>query len=461
MFSNSVIKELERIVGKENVSTDKEDKICYSYDATNQQFLPDAVLFPGGVKEVSGVMRLANREIFSVTPRGAGSGFTGGSLPVNGGIVMVMERLNKVLKIDQNNLTALVQPGVVTGEFQEEVERLGLFYPPDPASLKFCTIGGNVAECAGGPRALKYGVTKDYVLGLEFVLPTGEIVHTGVKTIKGVVGYDLTRLMVGSEGTLGIVTEITLKLIPLPQAFKTMLAIFPDIKDAALTVSKIIASKIIPTTLEFMDQESIGGVEAYLKMGLPVDMGALLLIEVDGEHEVVDSQAGIIKEICLERGAKEVKIAKNKKEAKGLWKARRAVSPSLTRIKPHKLNEDVVVPRDRVPDIISGIREIANRYNLTIANFGHAGDGNIHVNVMVDKDDPEELKRGEKAVEDIFRLTIALDGTLSGEHGVGTAKAPYIGMELGQREISLMKDIKHVFDPKGILNPGKIFPAVG
>ena len=458
MLPDNVIRKLQKIVGVDNMSTDKEDRICYSYDATNQQFLPEAVVFPGNAKEISEIMKLANSESFAVVPRGAGSGFSGGSLPVQGGIVLVMERLNKMLHIDQENLIALVQPGVVTGEFQAEVESLGLFYPPDPASLNFCTIGGNVAECAGGPRALKYGVTKDYVLGLEAVLPTGEIVNTGVKTIKGVVGYDITRLMVGSEGTLGIVTEITLKLIPLPDSFKTMLAVFPDTKDAALTVSSIIASKIIPTTLEFMDQTSIRCVEDYLKIGLPVDAGALLLLEVDGDQNTVDKQAELIREICLAKGACEVNIAGTKKETKELWEARRAISPSLARLNLRKINEDVVVPRSKIPDLISGIRGIAGKYNLLIANFGHAGDGNIHVNVMVKKDDPEELKKGEKAVEDIFRLTVDLGGTLSGEHGVGTAKAPYIGMELGRREIGLMKEIKSVFDPNGVLNPGKIFP---
>ncbi len=458
MLSDSTIKRLKEIVGDENVSADKESRICYSYDATNQQFLPEAVVFPGNAEEIAEIVKLANSESFPVVPRGAGSGFSGGSLPVKGGVVMVMERLNKIENIDQQNLTAVVQPGVVTGELQAEVESLGLFYPPDPASLKFCTIGGNVAECAGGPRALKYGVTKDYVLGLEVVLPTGEIVHTGVKTIKGVVGYDLTRLMVGSEGTLGIVTKITLKLLPLPDSFKTMLAVFPDIKDAALTVSSIIASKIIPTTLEFMDQESIRCVEDYLKIGLPVDAGALLLIEVDGDQGTVEKQAQLIQETCLTKGASDVNIAETKKEIKELWEARRAISPSLARLNLRKINEDVVVPRSKIPDLISGIRGIASKYNLIIANFGHAGDGNIHVNVMVKKDDPEELEKGEKAVEEIFRLTVDLDGTLSGEHGVGTAKAPYISMELGSREIELMKEVKSIFDPNGILNPGKIFP---
>ncbi|MEK7828791.1 MAG: FAD-binding protein, partial [Deltaproteobacteria bacterium] len=282
MLSKNIITEMINIVGKENISTDREDIICYSYDATNQKFLPDAVIFPKGAEEISLILKLANKEVFPVIPRGAGSGFSGGSLPVEGGVVVSLERMNKILKVDADNLIAIVEPGVVTGDLQEEVERLGLFYPPDPSSLKFCTIGGNVAECAGGPRAVKYGVTKDYVLGLEVVLPTGEIINTGAQTIKAVVGYDLTKLMVGSEGTLGIVTKIILKLIPLPEAAKTMLAVFTDMRDAAKTVSKIISSKIIPSTLEFMDKDSIKCVEDYSGMGLSDNVDALLLIEVDG-----------------------------------------------------------------------------------------------------------------------------------------------------------------------------------
>ncbi|MBI3755415.1 MAG: FAD-binding protein, partial [Deltaproteobacteria bacterium] len=282
MLYKGIIKELTHIIGKENITTSKEDLICYSYDATNQKFLPDAVVFPKNADEISLILKLANKEGFHVVPRGAGSGFSGGSLPVEAGVVVSLERMNKILKIDADNLIAIVEPGVVTGELQWAVEDLGLFYPPDPSSLKFCTIGGNVAECAGGPRAVKYGVTKDYVLGLEVVLPTGEIVNTGTQTLKGVVGYDLTKLMVGSEGTLGIVTKIILKLLPLPEATKTMLAAFSDMRDAAATVSRIISSRIIHSTLEFMDKNSISCVDDYVSMGLPADVEALLLIEVDG-----------------------------------------------------------------------------------------------------------------------------------------------------------------------------------
>jgi len=458
MLSQSLIKELGQIVGKENIATAKEDLICYSYDATNQQFLPDAVVFPKNADEISLILKLANKEGFPVVPRGAGSGFSGGSLPVEGGVVVSLERMNKILKIDADNLIAIVEPGVVTGELQWAVEDLGLFYPPDPSSLKFCTIGGNVAECAGGPRAVKYGVTKDYVLGLEVVLPTGDIINTGAQTLKDVVGYDLTKLMVGSEGTLGIVTKIILKLLPLPEAAKTMLAVFSDMRDAATTVSNIISSRIIPSTLEFMDKNSISCVDDYSSMGLPTDVEALLLIEVDGAKELVENQAETIKKICLDNGAREVRIAGDKREVKQLWQVRRAISPALAKLKPNKINEDIVVPRSKIPDAIIGVKEIAKKYNLTNANFGHAGDGNIHVNIMIDKSDKDEFEKAEKAVKEIFELVLDFGGTISGEHGIGISKMPYIGMELSQPAIEVMKKIKQVLDPKGILNPGKIFP---
>lgn len=458
MPSQNIIKELTNIVGKDNILTAREDLICYSYDATNQKFLPDAVVFPKNAQEISLILKMADFEGFPVVPRGAGSGFSGGSLPVQGGVVISFERMNKIIKIDADNLTAIVEPGVVTGDLQTGVEKLGLFYPPDPTSLKFSTIGGNVAENAGGPRAVKYGVTRDYVLGLEVVLPTGEIINTGTQTMKGVVGYDLTKLMVGSEGTLGIVTKIILKLIPLPETTKTMLAVFVDMKDAAKTVSKIISSRIIPSTLEFIDRNCIKCVEDCLNIELPMDADAILLIEVDGDRDLIEKEAAAIKNICLVHGAKEFRLANDKKESKELWKARRAISPSLAKLKPNKINEDIVVPRSKIPDAITEIREIAERYNLTIANFGHAGDGNIHVNIMIDKSNKDELARAEDAVKEIFKLTIELGGTISGEHGIGISKMPYISMELSPAAMDAMEKIKNVLDPKGILNPGKIFP---
>jgi len=460
MISDRTKRELERIVGTANASFSKEDLVCYSYDATNSPHLPEAVVFPGSAHEISMIMRLANSAAFPVIPRGAGSGFTGGSLPVEGGVVLSTERMNAIISIDTDNLTAVVEPGVVTWDFQQEVERLGLFYPPDPSSLKFSTIGGNIAECAGGPRAVKYGVTRDYVLGLEVVLPTGEIVQTGVVTTKGVVGYDLTRLMVGSEGTLGVVTKAILRLVPLPEHSVTLQAVFPALRAAAAAVSGIIKARIIPSTLEMVDSVSTRCVEEYMNIGLPKE-GSFLLIEADGARDAVSADIERIKRICVDNGATDVREAADKKAVKDLWKARRSISAALLRIKPDKLNEDVVVPRSRMVELITGIEEIAAAGGLLIACFGHAGDGNVHVNIMYDKRDRREAAAATAAVTDVFTLTLKLGGTISGEHGVGVTKAPYLAMELSQPLIDAMTAIKKALDPNGVLNPGKIFPAAG
>ncbi len=441
-----------------NLSFDKEDLLCYAYDATNSPILPDAVAFPASAQEVSSIVRLAFDEGFPVIPRGAGTGFTGGSVPVNGGVVVSFERMNRIIGIDTDNLVATVEPGVVTWDLQQEVEAKGLFYPPDPTSLKFSTVGGNIAENAGGPKAVKYGVTRDYVLGLEVVLPDGEIVTTGVRTAKGVVGYDLTRLIVGSEGTLGMVTKAFLRLLPLPQAGKTLFAVFPSLKDAASAVSKIIKARIIPSTLEIVDSTSMRCVEEYAGAGLP-KTGSFLLIEVDGSVDGVEREATEIKKICVEADAARVEEATDKKAVKDLWKARRAISASLFRIKPNKINEDVVVPRSCIVEFVSGIEDIAAKRGLLIACFGHAGDGNIHVNIMHDRKIAEEAVAADAAVREVFELTLSLGGTISGEHGVGMTKAGYLGMELSPAVIETMKKIKKAFDPKGIMNPGKIFPA--
>jgi len=448
--------ELINIVGSENFLDSIEERICYSYDATNQKYLPDAIAFPGSTQEVSGILKIANRDKIPVIPRGAGTGFTGGSLPVQGGIILVMTRMNRIIEIDTDNLIAVVEPGVVTGKFQKEVAHYGLFYPPDPASLEYSTLGGNVAECSGGPRAVKYGVTRDYVVGLEAVLPTGEVIHTGAKTVKSVAGYELTRLLVGSEGTLAVITRIILRLIPLPDDVKTILAIFPQIAQAAETVSEIIRSKIIPSTLEFMDNATIRCVEDYLHMGLPVDAGALLLIEVDGESEIIEKQVNKIGELCRKGGAEKIEIAKDEAEREMLWKARRSISAAIVKLNPTKVNEDITVPRSKVPDIINALQRIAEKYRLIIVNFGHAGDGNIHVNIMTNRKNKEEMERVEKAVEEIFRTTLNLGGTISGEHGIGITKAPYLKWEVGDTGIEVMKRIKASFDPNNILNPGKM-----
>lgn len=456
MIDNKAIGKIERIVGKSNATAEKEDLICYSYDALNLRYLPDLVVFPTNAKEISEILLLANEQKFPVVPRGAGSGLTGGSLPVRGGVVISFERMNRILEIDEENLKAVVEPGVVTADFHREVEKVGLFYPPDPASEEFSTLGGNVAECAGGLRAVKYGVTKDYVLGLELILPTGEILTTGVETVKGVVGYDLTKLIVGSEGTLGIITKIILKLLPKPETKATLRAFFTRGEDAIQTASRIIRSRILPATLEFMDGESLRCVEDYLKIGLPAEAEAMLLIEDDGDPGLLKKNIRRMEEICRDRGA-QVELAGDAKEAEDMWRPRKAISPALGRISPRRINEDVTVPRSRMGELIRTVGGICKEYQVRNVNFGHAGDGNIHVNILYDPDNKEELRRAEEAIKEILKAVVGMKGTISGEHGVGVAKAPYLHLELGDQGIAVMKKIKQVFDPNGILNPGKIF----
>ena len=449
--------DIGRIVGREHLLTAPEDRACYGYDASKLNAMPDCVVFPGNAEEISSILKLANQHGFSVFPRGAGSGMSGAAVPDGGGMVMALTRLNRIIEIDPDNMSAVVEPGVVTGEFQKRLLRDGLFYPPDPASLQFSTIGGNVAMCAGGPRAVKYGVTRDYVLGLEAVLPQGEIVRTGTKTMKGVVGYDLTRLLVGSEGTLGVFTRINLKLLPAPESVRTLLAVFPSLDDAARAVSETIRRRIIPSTLEIMDQATIRAVEDHLNIGLPVEAEALLLIEVDGPYRILDDDIEAVAAVCRECGAERADIARSSEERDRLWLARRSVSPALGRIRPGKINEDVTVPRSRIPDLIRAIRELAKKHRLFITCFGHAGDGNIHTNIMLDKKDPDEAARAEAATEELFRIVLDMEGTLSGEHGVGITKSPFFEWEVGAAGLDAMWKIKRALDPLNILNPGKMF----
>ncbi|MFH2047677.1 MAG: FAD-linked oxidase C-terminal domain-containing protein [Pseudomonadota bacterium] len=457
VLKNSSYKKIQDIAGPKYCSRSKEDLICYSYDGTANRYLPDAVVFPGNTSEVSSILKLASLDGFFVIPRGSGSGMTGGSVPVMGGVVIVMNRFKHVIEIDRDNFTATVEPGVITAQFHREVEKFNLFYPPDPSSSEFSTLGGNLAECAGGPRAVKYGVTRDYVLGLEAVLPTGEVIKTGVKTAKGVVGYDLTRLLIGSEGTLGIITQITVKLLSLPESVKTMTASFLELDKAAKAVSEIIRQGIVPRTIEFMDKESIKCVEKYLGTAIAADSKALLIIEVDGRSDEAESSIKQLQELCISLGAKDVRIAGSKEEAALIWKARKSISPALFTYAPDKINEDIVVPRSKIPDMVQKINSMRNKTGLTIASFGHAGDGNIHFNIMLDKKNSKDLKKAETAIEELFDYTIELGGTISGEHGVGITKAAYMAKEIGPVEIELMKKIKNLFDPKGILNPGKMF----
>ena len=457
MIKISLRKELIRLLGQEGISDAMEERICYAYDATRENRLPDAVVFPETVMQISGIMKLANREKIPVVPRGAGSGFSGGSLPVSGGLVMAMKNFDRIVEIDSDNLQAVVEPAVVTSHLQAEVEKIGLFYPPDPASMNFSTIGGNIAENSGGMRAVKYGVTKDYVMGLEVVLPDGEIIHSGSKCVKDVVGYNLTQLFVGSEGTLGIITKAILKLLPLPETRETLTAAFSSMQTAGKTVSDIIRNRIIPTTTEFMDKYAIRLVEDYLHLGLPLDAEALLLIETDGDAEQAEKNIRRVKAVCEANMAVEIRIARNEKERNDLWKARRSVSTSLGKLGAVKVNEDIVVPRSRVPDIIEKIEEIREKHNVLIVNFGHAGDGNIHVNMMSNRNE-EDLERVHEAAGEIFRAAIDMGGRISGEHGIGITKRNYIGWNIEAPTLNLMKKIKKLFDPNNILNPGKMFP---
>lgn len=452
-----IYERLERIVGKNNVSCAKSDRITHSYDATQEEHLPDVVVYAHSAEEVSGIVKLANDQKIPVLPRGAGSGFTGGALPVRGGIVIVLSAMDKIIDIDTDNLTAEVEPGVVTAELQRQVEKLGLFYPPDPASREFSTLGGNIAECAGGPRCVKYGVTRDYVLGLEVVTPTGDIIKTGGKTLKNVVGYDLTKLFVGAEGTLGIVTKIILKLIPKPAAKKTMLVLFESIDGAAEAVSAIIGAKIIPTTLEFLDASTIDCIRGKSSIEIAEECRAVLIVEVDGDREFLDKQAEAILDIVRPLGVINTRVAETDEESEEIWQVRRIVSPSLKKVNPDKFNEDIVVPRSKVPDMIRTLEELSRKYGVPIVNFGHAGDGNIHVNVMVDLKEEGMQEKVDEVMDQIFAAAIALRGSISGEHGIGTSKAKYLNMELDQATIDYMKTIKKALDPNNILNPGKIF----
>ncbi len=457
MISGSILKKIAQIVDQRRLITARDLLTDYSSDGTKLEYMPDAAAFPGDAEEVSRILRLACDHGFPVVPRGAGSGMSGGALSVNGGLVMAMDRFDQILSVDQDNLICKVEPGVITAHLQEAVEKVGLYYPPYPASLNISTIGGNVAECAGGLKAVKYGVTRDYVLGLTVVLPTGEIIKTGVETMKGVAGYDLTRLIVGSEGTLAVITEVTLRLIPKPAAHKTMIAYFKDVSSAVRSVSDIIRNKIIPTTLEFMDRLCIDCVREEMGLDIPRAAGAMLLIEVDGDKALVEYDAEKIHEVCQEGGALTFKTASDEKEVERLWEARRNVSPSLLKLRPHKLSEDIVVPRSRMVELVAYLDESGKRYGLPIPAFGHAGDGNIHVNIMLDKNDEQELENAHIIIEALFEKVIQMGGTITGEHGVGITKAPYLGMEIPRAGMDIMARIKKAFDPKGILNPGKIF----
>jgi glycolate oxidase len=460
-MNRNILKKIKAIVGEKNITNAKEDLMCYSYDGTGMEFMPTAVAFPGSAAEICSIMELANQELFPVIPRGAGTGMTGGALPVEGGLVLATSRLNKILEIDTENQVAVVEPGVITGQFQDAVKKQGLFYPPDPASRDFCTLGGNVAECSGGPSAVKYGVTRDYVLGLEVVLPDGRLMHTGVRTAKGVVGYDFTRLFIGSEGTLGIVSKIVVRLLALPTHTKTFLVLTESLQQAIILVSEILKNGILPNTLEYMDSTALSVVNDYLPLELEQKTRALLLVEVDGDEKSTVEQGEKLLTLLADRQRYpeilEVRQAKNDDEVEDLWKARRSISPATFKLRPHKISEDVVVPRSKIDQLVDFTEKLSQELGIVILTFGHAGDGNIHVNIMVDKDNPVEDEKGREAKRRLFDHVMILGGTLSGEHGVGITKAPFLSLELDEPSLELMEKIKTLFDPNNILNPGKIF----
>lgn len=458
-MENRLIDGLVKAAGKDNVLYTPEDLAVYSYDGTFVESQPEVVVLPGTTEQVSQVVKLAGEARAPLVPRGMSSGLAAGSIPLTaGGIVLCLTRMNHVLEIDTENAAVRTEAGVITADLQSQVEKHGLFYPPDPSSIRHSTIGGNIACNAGGPRCLKYGVTGDYVLGLTVVLADGNVLRTGGKPIKDVTGYDLNGLFTGSEGTLGVITEALLRLVAKPGYARTALAEYISLADASHTVNAILKAGILPATLELMDQTAIVCIEEAMHLGLPTDIEALLLIETDGtDEQTVLREIEATARICQEKGARSVKLAQTEAERSSLWKARRSISPSLARKAPNKLGEDITVPRSAIPEVIQRLRGISAKYGLPIVIFGHAGDGNLHPNILFDKRQPEQWAKVEQMVVEIFDASLALGGTLSGEHGVGVLKRPHLERALGPLSIEVQRRIKQALDPMNILNPGKIF----
>lgn len=457
MMDSALIDVIAGKIGAENVLRKPVELLSYGFDATLDEGRPDCIVFPRSTRHVAEVMKIASEHNIPVTPRGTGSGLSGGSIPIKGGIALVLTRMNRILEINTDDLYARVEPGVVVADLINAVAQYGLVYPPDPSSMKCCTMSGAVCENAGGLRGLKYGVTKDYVMALEVVAADGSIFRTGSLTVKHVSGYDMTRLFVGSEGTLGIITEIIVKLIPVPEARKSLMAIFDDIREAAKTVSAVIKAGIVPATLEIMDRITINAVEDFKKIGLPREADALLLFETDGAKEVVGREADRIVELCKAHNAREIRVAESDEQRDAIWEARRSALPSLARVKPTCILEDATVPRSKVLEMIDAVTAISKKHGVAIGTFGHAGDGNLHPTIICDVRDKEEMSRVEKAIDDIFDAALKLGGTLSGEHGIGLAKKRFMKKEFGTEGVAAMRAVKKALDPKNILNPGKIF----
>jgi glycolate oxidase len=458
-LNQTIIEQLIGVLGAENILTEDDDIYCYSYDGTPcvAPVLPDVVVLPQNTEHVAGVLKIAAEHKIPVYTRGSGTNLSGGVVPLHKGIILSTQEMNKIIEIDAENLTATVEAGVIIQSLVDEAAKYGLLYPPDPGTVKTATMGGSVAECAGGLRGLKYGITKDYVMGVKVVLADGNIVNFGNKTVKNVAGFDMKSIFVGSEGLLGIVTEILVKLIPSPAARKSMMVIFNDLNDAADVIHDVIAAKIIPATMEILDNTTIRAIEDYVKIGLPIDAEAILLIEVDGAQGAVGPEADLVEEICNKCGAAKIIVAEDDAQREKLWDARRAALPALVRVKPTTILEDATVPRSKIPEMIRGVSEIAKKYNVTIGTFGHGGDGNMHPTILTDEDDADEMERVEHAVSEIFDLALSLGGSLSGEHGIGMSKASFMPRQFAPREMELMKALKNTFDPDNILNPGKVF----
>lgn len=459
MIDPSLIIQFEKAIGKDSVLTSPEDLAVYGFDGTFEDHRPDLVLLPRTTEQVSHAVQIAAAARLPLVTRGMGSGLAAATVPFQGGIVLALTRMNRILEIDPVNATAHVEAGMITANLQAAVEKLGLFYPPDPSSNRHSTIGGNIACNAGGPRCLKYGVTGNYVLGLTVVLSDGRILHTGGKSIKDVVGYDLNALFTGSEGTLGIITEALLRLTAKPQFTRTALVEFPHLDDAMRTVNAVLAAGIVPATIEVMDETAIACIEEAMHLGLPLDVEAILLIESDGSDEAaVQRESEEIDRLCRVCGARQVRLAQSESERANLWRARRSVSPSLARRAPNKLGEDITVPRSAIPQAVRGLKSISAKYGLPVVIYGHAGDGNLHPTILFDKRDPAQWELVQQMAADEFTLALSLGGTLSGEHGVGALKRPYMEQALGSLSIEIQKRIKKALDPLNILNPGKVFP---
>ena len=463
MISPAVIERLRAVVGRDWIRTDDASRHEYGADALRRGVPADAVVLPADTAQVADVARICGETTTPLVPRGAGTGYSGGAVPLRGGVVLSLERLNRILEIDEASLLAVVEPAVITGDLQDAVEARGLFYPPDPASLRRSSIGGNVAECAGGPRAFKYGVTRQYVLGLEAVLMNGDIIHTGGRVVKNVVGYDLTQLLVGSEGTLAIITRITLRLIPKPPAVSTLRTTFASVRAAVDAVGRLIQARVVPSTMEIVDRATLEAVAMSLgdRTLAPAGTGAMLILEVDGLPEQVEAEGRRVADACRDAGALEVLRADDDEERERLWRVRRGISHALMVVADLKINNDIVVPKGRVAECFDLVERLKAKYDLPIPSFGHVGDGNIHVNIMVSSSDPEAVRRARAAEAELFEGVVALGGAISGEHGIGFTKAPYLGLGVEPATMALMRRVKAAFDPQGLLNPGKIFPESG